>query len=118
MVQSIEASAGFVLTDAEATDARRELFTGLEKWARLSAHASTVLGRLLFHVVNKHHFAAHIAIQARWLNPEVSWTYQYEDLMGKVKRVAAAARDGTPRVLIGRKVAERYRVVFAFEMGT
>ena len=43
------------------------------------ARAANDDGRMLWSVVNKHHFWWHLAAQAKFLNPTMVWTYMPED---------------------------------------
>jgi hypothetical protein len=109
-------AGGPILSAPAATEASASLLAALENYARLNAHAAMELHRPLFNVVNKHHFAAHLARQLRWLNPSYASCYSWEDLIGRAKKVAFACRDGTRAVQIGPKLMTRYRRVLAYEL--
>jgi hypothetical protein len=107
----ITGGAGHFLTAAEVEASRAALFAGLEAYMRLSAIAANVERRLLFNVVNKHHFCAHLASHQQYLNPEICWQYQYEDFMGRIARVCAACTAGTVSYSIPGRLMSKYRRV-------
>ena len=52
----------------------------------------------------KHHYAVHIALQSRYANPRMSWTYVDEDFMSLLKEIG----DGTPPHMVVNKTCEKY----------
>ena len=68
-------------------------------------------GRLLWSLVNKHHFSLHLCMQAKWVNPRFVWTYMWEDFVGHVKDLAGACAAGTSLLRISASIAQKYSVV-------
>ena len=46
-----------------------------------------------YNMVDKHHFLVHLAMQCG-LYPARVWTYGFEDLMGRMERIALASKSG------------------------
>ena len=61
-------------------------------------------------VTIKFHMALHIAIQSRWTNPSLTWTYVDEDFMGIVKGVGESCAAATSAHLLVPKLVQRYAV--------
>ena len=80
---------------------------------RLVGASATESGRtpLAWPLVNKHHMACHLALTAKFLNPETCWTYPYEDLMGRMKKVAMSSKSSMRVTHVPRTVMQKYRVV-------
>ena len=74
--------------------------------------------RLLFNIVNKHHMFVHLALNTKFLNPAATWTYPYEDLMGRLKRVAMASKSGLVRHRLPGHIMTKYRQVLHFALET
>jgi hypothetical protein len=104
-------ASGRHMTAAAAEEARAAIFAAMNFYQRLCAHATTVQGCRLFNITNKAHFLLHIALRVRELNPELTWAYQFEDLVGRVKRVAMACCSGTRPTRIPLSFMEKYRRV-------
>jgi hypothetical protein len=101
------ARAGCFLTLEEATSAREALGTALFQYMRLAA-AAAQQGRLLWNITNKFHFLCHVADQLLFLNPNKVWCYQLENLIGRAKRVAEAAKAGTAPLKLPAAFMKRY----------
>ena len=69
------------------------------------------LGRKLFHVTEKAHYAQHIALDIKTTryNPRFGWTYQDEDYMGKIAQVARACTASRGALRLSGAFAFRYR---------
>ena len=50
----------------------------------------------LFNHVVKYHYAMHIALISRYINPRVGWCYAGEDFMHTVKILSQSSQRGTP----------------------
>lgn len=105
------------------------LFLGVATAARLAAagerfllhytalsHIAMTRGDLRYPFVVKAHYLRHTTCGNDGLNPAAIWTYMHEDFMGRMVHCAQRCIAGTPALLIGRKVAENYRVAFAIRM--
>ena len=90
-------------------------YSALEAWA-------IGLGLLRWGTTIKFHMALHLALQSRFTNPSLTWTYMDEDFMSIVKSVGESCAKGTPAHKIVPKVCERYlvgmgvRIGFAFDL--
>ena len=78
--------------------------------------ASLQDGSLLYPVHFKHHLLWHIVYSARWLNPAACWCYQWEDIMGKMVKVARNCVAGTPMTKVGSKVMEQFLLALNVEL--
>ena len=58
----------------------------------------------------KLHFSIHLALQSRYSNPKLAWTYMDEDFMGLVKRIGEACASGTEAQAIVSKLIGQYCV--------
>jgi hypothetical protein len=104
-------ASGRHIEPARLPDARRFLLHALDQYMRLSAFSTMEAGLRLFNITNKAHFAMHVALNLGHMNPELTWTYQFEDLVGRSKRVALACSSGTRPTLIPQSFMRRYRRV-------
>ena len=77
-------TSGYFLTNDEHKRAMESLFRFNDKYQRLAAESAS-RGVLCWNVVNKFHMMCHQAMEARFLNPECTWTFPDEDLMGRMK---------------------------------
>ena len=68
-------------------------------------------GKLIWSLVNKHHFFYHVGRQAEFGNPSTTWTYMPEDYVGRVSKAGHGAAVGSGICSVIRKIAERIRVV-------
>ena len=73
-------------------------------------------GRLRWNVVNKHHFAHHLAEQAVTCSPKAIWTYGFEDLVGRAQRAAHACSKANSRLDLGNAFVQKYRHILAAAM--
>ena len=85
-------------------------YSALEAWA-------IGQGLLRWGTMIKFHMALHIALQSRWTNPSLTWTYIDEDFMSIVKSVGESCAAGTPAHKIVPKVSERYLVGMGVRIG-
>ena len=76
-------------------------YSALQSWALQE-------GFVRWGVTIKFHMALHIALQSRYTNPTLTWTYMDEDFMSIVKEVGEACTHGTPGHLLVPKVLKRY----------
>lgn len=73
-------------------------------------------GQKRWNVVNKHHFAHHLAERAATCSPRLVWTYGYEDLVGRGIRAAHVCAKSNPRILLGNVFMEKYRSILCAAM--
>ena len=84
-------------------------WTYLKLYSALAKHFMT-RGLLLFDLTVKSHYLAHVMLQARWLNPRLSWTFAGEDLMHTMKILAQSCVKGTKSPNVASKMLAKYRV--------
>jgi hypothetical protein len=63
---------------------------------------------LLFHITVKCHYLIHIAMNASNIHPTLSWCYNGEDFVGRMKKIISACTRGTPARLLVSKGINRY----------
>ena len=89
-------------------DVMRNCWEASESYMKLSFWSATN-GLHSFNLVNKHHMFIHLCLQAAFLNPESTWTYPYEDLVGRIQRVAMGSKSGLQSLALGRQLITKYR---------
>ena len=109
-VYSVLSFAGPAPTAAEHDRLRNALWPARQAYSRLS-FACAADGIRAFALVNKHHFALHLLDQCAHLNPEMVWCYPFEELIGRVQRVAMASKSGMVSVSIPRVILSKHRRV-------
>ena len=80
------------------------------------ARLSVDRGRMMYSMVNKHHFAVHLAQQATYLNPRRFWTYMFEDHVGVMIKIASSCTPGTSVLSINSSIADKVRLVAHMRM--
>jgi len=90
---------------------RRSITRFLQAYAALSYRAMEN-EKVRWGLVPKHHFAEHLAIFTRWVNPKVSWTYADEDYMSTIQRLVEANSRGTPPHGVAVKVVAKWLVAW------
>ena len=104
------ANAGYHLSTAEHAAAVDSMFAFMDAYQRLAADAAS-RGIMAWNMVNKHHYMCHQALQSKYLNPDATWTFPYEDLMGRMKRVAMMSKAGMNLAKVSSTVLTKYRHV-------
>eukprot|EP00969_Alexandrium_andersonii_P168312 7440867-Alexandrium_andersonii.AAC.1 len=108
-------SATHFLTDDEHDLVMAAVWGFNQSYTQLAMDASN-RGRLQFNLVNKNHVLVHMALGAKFLNPTATWTYPYEDLMGRAKRVAMASKAGLVGHRLPGHIMLKYRQVLHFAL--
>ena len=103
------------MTDAELIEAARA--AALKAYALLSREAWQQ-SLVRWNQVNKHHFAWHVSACATYLNPTLTWTYPYEDLVGRAQRAAMQCAKATPMIKLANAFMLRYRKVVQVSMAS
>ena len=67
-------------------------------------------GLWLFNFLPKHHYLFHLAQRGTHMSPKLSWCYQGEDLMQKIKTLAQSSHRGTLPRNLGSKIVSKYLV--------
>jgi hypothetical protein len=97
-------------SEVQAAEARHHMQAFLKEAQWLKDRA-TAEGRMLWHIVPKHHMAEHMAEQFRFLNPRFVWTFRAEDFVGRVATLAHSVSFGTPARRLSTKIMEKYRLM-------
>ena len=113
--QDILNNGGTFLTDDEHRLLMAEAWSFGHFYHQLNAHA-TNLDIKDFHIVNKFHFMLHLAMQAKHINPHLLWTYGYEDLVGRMKRLAMASKASLKPHLLTKTIFLKYRKVLSLTL--
>ena len=106
----ILAKSGYFLKAEEHEAAKAHMFDFMDQYQRLALEAAS-RNCLAWNVVNKHHMMARQALQSKRLNPEATWAFPYEDLMGRMKRVAMASKAGIRLAKAPRTIMLKYKHV-------
>ena len=101
-------NAGYVLNDGESDEALEQMTGFLVHYQWLNCQAVQA-NSLDFHFVPKHHYCKHLAEEAKYLNPRLSWTYRAEDFIGKMSDMAYSCIKGTRSCKIAAKCLVKYR---------
>ena len=101
---------GTFLSDASHRAVMEHMWGFFEAYHALNADAA---GRDLkvWHLVNKFHMLVHLCYSSRFLNPVLLWTYGYEDLVGRMKRIAMASKSGLKTCMLSSSIFLKYRKV-------
>ena len=81
----------------------------------LGSHYHT-RGMWLFHFTIKTHYLLHLGLLCTEVNPRISWCYQGEDLMDKIKTLTqSVARGSSPQRMVA-KIMHKYQVGLSYYM--
>ena len=103
-------SAGFFLTAAQAKTFQDCVENFCLYYSKLSVDMARH-GKQLYNYRFKHHAMLHIAMEAKFENPRVSWCYGYEDQVGKICRGAHSCCFGTAKARVMSAYFRGYRVL-------
>ena len=87
---------------------------GLVKFAARKAVEADPPMRL-FNITLKSHYLCHIAVNSRWLNPRLGWCYAGEDLMQKMKKLAATSCKARNHITTFEKMHDKYLHALHYE---
>ena len=73
-------------------------------------------GRAMFHFTVKSHYAMHLGMTARYINPRVGWCYSGEDMMSKVVSLAQASMRGTRPHMVSVTLMRKYAYALGLGM--
>jgi hypothetical protein len=110
-LQTILTEAGTHLSELEKQGAITAMYDAFDAYSRLSAYFAQIERSLVFNIVNKFHFMVHLVLRSGDINPNLAWTYPWEDLIGRAQRVAAACASGRSATQVGPAFLNRYRRV-------
>ena len=97
----------FVLDGAASQELHERALSFVHVYTAV-AQAYNTQGLRLFNVTIKMHYLVHASAEAGFLNPGLLWTYSGEDMMQRVRHLAASCARGTPPWLIGAKFMAKY----------
>jgi hypothetical protein len=80
------------------------------------SHHFHTSGMKLFNITIKFHYLCHAAMLSRFQNPRLGWNYAGEDMMSKVKKLAASCLRGTPPQLVSAKILRKYTLGMSVRM--
>ena len=101
------ANPDMFLSDIEA----KTLLENADKFLLYYKALHTVVGLPKFRITNKFHVLHHIAYLSRYQHPRGSWTYMWEDLMGKLFHISKACAVGTPMHVVSEKTMENFAIL-------
>ena len=97
--QTTISGASNFLSDDEHRSAMRSLWGFMQQYHSLSFDAERREVKV-FHMVNKFHMLVHLTACAKHMNPILAQTYGFEDLMGRMKRIAVASKSGLKACMV------------------
>ncbi len=74
----------------------------LNEWAQRN-------DKMIFNLVNKHHYCWHLSRKFRFLNPRFTWTFKTEDYVGKISTLGHNCSMGKTKLMVPGAIAEKYR---------
>jgi hypothetical protein len=103
--------AGIFLTTLELNSVKSSAEAFLDSYAWLHDWAEAN-GRNLFHTGPlKFHTFWRSILNARFLNPKCHWTFQDEDFVGRISKLAHSVSHGVRSTKLSLKVAPKYRLL-------
>ena len=105
----IDAITGFKC-DAEQAQTLEKLVFELNVGTTKLCHHFHKEALFLFNFIPKNHYLFHLCQRGRHMSPKLSWCYQGEDLMQKVKMLAQSSYRGTLPRNLGNKILSKYLV--------
>lgn len=109
-----EHAAAYCLPLAAAQEYEKSINSLVQLQAALGAFFHPQ-GRALFHFTVKSHYAMHLGMMSRYINPRVGWCYSGEDMMSKVVSLAQASMRGTRQHMVSATLMRKY--AFALGLG-
>ena len=58
----------------------------------------------------------HMMLSGKYLNPNLTWCYGFEDLIGRMKKIAMASKSGLKTAQVSRTLFLKYRKVLNLAM--
>ena len=105
-------SAGHVLTDEQADKVARAIDLFMLHYNALT-NIGNERGIPRYNFTGKLHVLYHISHFARFLNPRLTWTYQFEDFMGHWIKLGHACALGTLGHKIPAKMMQHYMLILS-----
>lgn len=104
------------LPDVEALDFENTTFDMLAVYTMLNDEAlKMIIPRRMFNITMKCHGLAHIAVNAKYINPRHGWCYGGEDLMNKMKSLAASCTKSRSIFKVWAKMNSKYLFAMHYE---
>ena len=111
MVYDIMDRAGLHPSTTDAKAFRKSLDSCLLHYSRLSV-ISMESGVLMWNTIPKMHWAQHLGLLFRWLNPKFYSCYQGETMVGHMSALGHACLNGIAAHQVPLKVCWRFRLAF------
>jgi hypothetical protein len=70
----------------------------------------------LFHMVPKFRMLWHMALDFKYLNPRLTWTFKTESYVGEVSRLAHSCYFAVPRARVTAPMCKQYRCLTHFKL--
>jgi hypothetical protein len=102
--------APMFLSPSQVQKSRSLMNTFMQHYSWLHERAKE-RGDTMYHIVQKFHFAIHLACSVSRGNPRFTWTYQAEDWVGRMASLALSTAHGTSLVDLTVGVVRRYRML-------
>jgi hypothetical protein len=102
-------AGGMFLDNAGQDSLQRGMLSFLVHATWLCTHAHS-MRQMKRWVVPKHHYAAHIPDQGKFINPRMTWTYGGESLVGLIMVLGRSCLAGTPAPKVPTRALAKYRV--------
>ena len=100
-------AGGEFLTEGESQEVRTAVFGFLKHWAHLAEDAMQRKLRL-WQVLPKHHYFAHIGLEAAFWNPRFVHTYIDESFIGRICEIFHASLDGMFEAVVQDNVTSKW----------
>ena len=114
-LQAIFDAAPTFLSEADARGVEESVWAFGYQYHALSADVAMRAFRA-FHIVNKFHMLIHLTLAAKYLNSRLLWTYGYEDLVGRMKRIAVSSKSGLRASMLTSTMFLKYRRVLSVSL--
>jgi hypothetical protein len=105
---NIVRAADISLTVDEYAALESTVWQLLESYSKLAYFANTS-GQRTFNIVNKHHMMIHMMHQAKFVNPRATWCYSWEDLVGRIQRIAVNSKTALQLKKVPNTILSKYR---------
>ena len=108
-LNTIMRGAGMFLSEETHKKVMETCWEALAAYMSLSQYYASK-GFKVYNVVNKHHMLVHICLQSRHINPKVLTCYSYEDLVGRMQRVAMKCTTGLSLLKLSATLMTKYQL--------
>jgi len=103
--------------DAQSSESlAKSVFARFHLQLGVAQHFREAGNNQLFTVTPKAHFLCHIALLSKFISPRLSWCFKGEDMMKKVRTLAAHCFKRLNAMEAPNKIARHYRIAQHFAM--